>query len=86
MDLVDKFNYLRTFLVPNLLKEHTGTCCYSDSYLKAVEQIIEQKMLEKFMRKQTQIRSLESLNISLDKYGSLLCPVLLKILPHDLAL
>jgi len=45
------------------------------------------KMLRKIYDDiQINIRSLESLNVSLDSYGSLLSPILLKILPEDLAL
>lgn len=35
---------------------------------------------------EVQIRSLEALGISSDKYGGLLCPLLLQIIPDDLAL
>ena len=33
-----------------------------------------------------QVRSLDALGVVADTYGSLLCPILLKIIPEDIAL
>ncbi|UYV73597.1 K02A2.6-like [Cordylochernes scorpioides] len=41
---------------------------------------------ELFDNLSVQIRSLESLNVSIDVYGQLLCPIIIKLLPADLNL
>ncbi|UYV69289.1 hypothetical protein LAZ67_6003135 [Cordylochernes scorpioides] len=41
---------------------------------------------ELFGNLSVQIRSLESLNVSIDVYGQLLCPIIIKLLPADLNL
>ncbi|UYV81404.1 hypothetical protein LAZ67_20001094 [Cordylochernes scorpioides] len=41
---------------------------------------------EPFDNLSVQIRSLESLNVSIDVYGQLLCPIIIKLLPADLNL
>ncbi|UYV71470.1 hypothetical protein LAZ67_8003414 [Cordylochernes scorpioides] len=41
---------------------------------------------EPFDNLSVQIRSLESLNVSIDAYGQLLCPIIIKLLPADLNL
>lgn len=113
LDLVDKFNLLKTFLAPNLLKSTEGFAVTADNYLKAIEILKDRygrkdllinvhmnrllslshikyssytKNLYKIYDKiQTQIRSLEFSNILLDTHSILLYPILLKILPHDIA-
>ena len=43
-------------------------------------------MCKLFDNCQTEIRNLEALEIKEDKYGSLLCPILIKVLPPEIVL